>query len=292
MNYAYCMCVLIYTQWTYIYYVNTLLSWMWLIVWRHYFLFISSCSGISWVLWFNDCTLSLADLCNVIMLSTVNAWFSAGVCCQVVTVSYLRLSTSPVVYTSNRETVSAIPLGAVLTFTVHFHDSTGETLHSHNSVLSFSTNRWPNQSHLHDSWSFECNTYIVHALQTKTTPQNLDTYYAKSNFTWCLDINVWTHPPYNDTIPPPLNQVSLTRPAVLILTAVWCHIAEGGATGVDWQPCIAIVSVLSGYAVLRFLRSCNVNNVSVFGCTTEHKSLHFLPSSELLRTLWAPHLWD
>ncbi|XP_056100665.1 nuclear pore membrane glycoprotein 210 [Rhinichthys klamathensis goyatoka] len=60
---------------------------------------------------------------------------------KVVTVSYLRLSTSPVMYTSNRETVSAIPLGAVLTFTVHFHDSTGETLHSHNSLLSFSTNR-------------------------------------------------------------------------------------------------------------------------------------------------------
>lgn len=60
---------------------------------------------------------------------------------KVVTVSYLRLSTSPVIYTSNREAVSAIPLGAVLTFSVHFHDSTGETLHSHNSVLSFSTNR-------------------------------------------------------------------------------------------------------------------------------------------------------
>uniref|UniRef100_A0A9J7XD15 Nucleoporin 210 n=1 Tax=Cyprinus carpio carpio TaxID=630221 RepID=A0A9J7XD15_CYPCA len=60
---------------------------------------------------------------------------------KVVTVSYLRLSTSPVMHTSNREAVSAIPLGAVLTFSVHFHDSTGETLHSHNSVLSFSTNR-------------------------------------------------------------------------------------------------------------------------------------------------------
>ncbi|XP_002667606.3 nuclear pore membrane glycoprotein 210 [Danio rerio] len=60
---------------------------------------------------------------------------------KVVPVSYLRLSTSPVIYTSNRETVSAIPLGAILTFTVHFHDSTGETLHSHNSMLSFSTNR-------------------------------------------------------------------------------------------------------------------------------------------------------
>ncbi|XP_056588435.1 nuclear pore membrane glycoprotein 210 [Triplophysa dalaica] len=60
---------------------------------------------------------------------------------KVVTVSYLRVSTSPVLYTSNRETLSAIPLGAVLTFTVHFHDSTGEILNSHNTLLTFSTNR-------------------------------------------------------------------------------------------------------------------------------------------------------
>lgn len=61
---------------------------------------------------------------------------------KVVTVSYLRVSTSsPVFYTSNKETLSAIPLGALLTFNVHFHDSTGETLNSHNSHLVFSTNR-------------------------------------------------------------------------------------------------------------------------------------------------------
>ncbi|XP_060793096.1 nuclear pore membrane glycoprotein 210 [Neoarius graeffei] len=60
---------------------------------------------------------------------------------KVVTVSYLRLSTSPVFYTSNREVLSAVPLGSVLTFTVHFHDSSGEALHSHNSQLVFSTNR-------------------------------------------------------------------------------------------------------------------------------------------------------
>ncbi|XP_051517594.1 nuclear pore membrane glycoprotein 210-like [Myxocyprinus asiaticus] len=60
---------------------------------------------------------------------------------KVVTVSYLRLSTSPVLYTTNRDTVSAIPLGAILTFTVHFHDNTGAMLHSHNSLLTFSINR-------------------------------------------------------------------------------------------------------------------------------------------------------
>ncbi len=73
--------------------------------------------------------------------------------------------------------------------------------------------------------------------------------------------SMWTQPPYNNINPPtphfliPFNQVSLTRPAVLILTAVWRHISEGRATGVDWQPCIAIVSALSGYAVLHFLRA-------------------------------------
>ncbi len=53
----------------------------------------------------------------------------------------------------------------------------------------------------------------------------------------------------------PLNQVSLTRLAVLTLTAVWRHISEGGVTGFDWQPCVAIVFTLSGYAVLYFLRA-------------------------------------
>ncbi|XP_076874918.1 nuclear pore membrane glycoprotein 210 [Brachyhypopomus gauderio] len=60
---------------------------------------------------------------------------------KVVTVSYLRLSTGPVLSTASRETLAAVPLGAVLTFTAHVHDSSGEALHSHNSQLAFSTNR-------------------------------------------------------------------------------------------------------------------------------------------------------
>ncbi|TRY98562.1 hypothetical protein DNTS_005269, partial [Danionella cerebrum] len=60
---------------------------------------------------------------------------------KVVTVAYLRLSTSPTFYTSDREPVSSIPLGAVLTFSVHFHDGTGETIHSHSSSLGFSSSR-------------------------------------------------------------------------------------------------------------------------------------------------------
>uniref|UniRef100_A0A8C4EC26 Nucleoporin 210 n=1 Tax=Dicentrarchus labrax TaxID=13489 RepID=A0A8C4EC26_DICLA len=60
---------------------------------------------------------------------------------KVVPVSYLRFSTSPVLYTHTRESLKAFPLGTVLTFTVHFHASTGEALHSSNSHLTFSTNR-------------------------------------------------------------------------------------------------------------------------------------------------------
>ncbi|XP_044066781.1 nuclear pore membrane glycoprotein 210 isoform X1 [Siniperca chuatsi] len=60
---------------------------------------------------------------------------------KVVPVSYVRFSTSPVLYTHTRESLKAFPLGTVLTFTVHFHASTGEALHSSNSQLTFSTNR-------------------------------------------------------------------------------------------------------------------------------------------------------
>uniref|UniRef100_A0A4W6ESR0 Nucleoporin 210 n=1 Tax=Lates calcarifer TaxID=8187 RepID=A0A4W6ESR0_LATCA len=60
---------------------------------------------------------------------------------KVVPVSYVRFSTSPVLYTQTRESLKAFPLGIVLTFSVHFHASTGEALQSSNSHLTFSTNR-------------------------------------------------------------------------------------------------------------------------------------------------------
>ncbi|XP_017265231.1 nuclear pore membrane glycoprotein 210 isoform X2 [Kryptolebias marmoratus] len=60
---------------------------------------------------------------------------------KVVPVSYVRFSTRPVLHTSTREGLAAFPLGVLLTFTVHFHASTGEALHSSNAHLTFSTNR-------------------------------------------------------------------------------------------------------------------------------------------------------
>ncbi|XP_051914463.1 nuclear pore membrane glycoprotein 210-like isoform X2 [Hippocampus zosterae] len=60
---------------------------------------------------------------------------------KVVPVSYVRFSTSPALHTYTKESLKAFPLGIVLTFTVYFHTSTGQVLHSSNSRLTFSTNR-------------------------------------------------------------------------------------------------------------------------------------------------------
>nr|XP_045008482.1 nuclear pore membrane glycoprotein 210 [Jaculus jaculus] len=56
-------------------------------------------------------------------------------------VSYLRISMSPVLHTQQREALEALPLGMTMTFTVHFHDNSGDVFHAHNSVLNFATNR-------------------------------------------------------------------------------------------------------------------------------------------------------
>ncbi|KAK2534436.1 Nup210 [Columba livia] len=60
---------------------------------------------------------------------------------KVYPISYLRISMSPVLHTQSKEALLALPLGVTLTFTVHFHDNSGDTFHSHNSVLNFATNR-------------------------------------------------------------------------------------------------------------------------------------------------------
>ncbi|XP_075407010.1 nuclear pore membrane glycoprotein 210 [Tenrec ecaudatus] len=60
---------------------------------------------------------------------------------KVTPVSYLRLSVSPILHTHNQETLPALPLGVTMTFTVHFHDNSGDIFHAHNSVLNFATNR-------------------------------------------------------------------------------------------------------------------------------------------------------
>ncbi|XP_054431060.1 nuclear pore membrane glycoprotein 210 [Pteronotus mesoamericanus] len=56
-------------------------------------------------------------------------------------VSYLRISMSPTLHTQNKEALMALPLGMTATFTVHFHDNSGDVFHAHNSILNFATNR-------------------------------------------------------------------------------------------------------------------------------------------------------
>ncbi|XP_062969977.1 nuclear pore membrane glycoprotein 210 [Cynocephalus volans] len=56
-------------------------------------------------------------------------------------VSYLRISMSPALHTQSKEALAALPLGMTITFTVHFHDNSGDIFHTHNSVLNFATNR-------------------------------------------------------------------------------------------------------------------------------------------------------
>ncbi|XP_070261983.1 nuclear pore membrane glycoprotein 210 [Myotis yumanensis] len=60
---------------------------------------------------------------------------------KVAPVSYLRISLSPALHTRNNEALAALPLGMTVTFTVHFHDNSGDIFHAHNSILNFATNR-------------------------------------------------------------------------------------------------------------------------------------------------------
>ncbi|XP_072928260.1 nuclear pore membrane glycoprotein 210 [Hemitrygon akajei] len=59
---------------------------------------------------------------------------------KVAPVSYLRISTGPVIHTLN-EFALAIPVGITLTLTVHFHDSSGDLFHAQNTMINFAMNR-------------------------------------------------------------------------------------------------------------------------------------------------------
>ncbi len=91
----------------------------------------------------------------------------------------------------------------------------------------------------------------------------------------------------------PLNQVSLTRPGLpfWLSDSGTSHCLGPGHGG--WLTALHCYSFhpYRLYAVLHFLRaraavmSRKQSPSSVFRCKTKHKSLHFLPTSELLRTL-------
>ncbi|XP_043563927.1 nuclear pore membrane glycoprotein 210 [Chiloscyllium plagiosum] len=60
---------------------------------------------------------------------------------KVAPVSYLRIHTSPVIHTFNKELPSAIPVGITLTLTVHFHDHSGDIFHAQNTIINYAMNR-------------------------------------------------------------------------------------------------------------------------------------------------------
>ncbi|XP_074836605.1 nuclear pore membrane glycoprotein 210-like isoform X2 [Carettochelys insculpta] len=69
----------------------------------------------------------------------VNQTIITGV--RVAPVSYLRISTSPQLYTTSSTSLMAFPLGMALTLTVQFYDNTGEKFHAQNTQLYLALNR-------------------------------------------------------------------------------------------------------------------------------------------------------
>ncbi|XP_067395378.1 nuclear pore membrane glycoprotein 210-like [Emydura macquarii macquarii] len=69
----------------------------------------------------------------------VNQTIITGV--RVAPVSYLRISTSPQLYTAGSPALMAFPLGMALTLTVQFYDNIGENFHAQNTQLYLALNR-------------------------------------------------------------------------------------------------------------------------------------------------------
>uniref|UniRef100_A0A8C4Y7J6 Nucleoporin 210 like n=1 Tax=Gopherus evgoodei TaxID=1825980 RepID=A0A8C4Y7J6_9SAUR len=70
----------------------------------------------------------------------VNQTVITGV--RVAPVSYLRISTSPQLYTVRGTSLMAFPLGMALTLTVQFYDNIGEKFHAQNTQLYLALNRY------------------------------------------------------------------------------------------------------------------------------------------------------
>uniref|UniRef100_A0A8C6Z3F6 BIG2 domain-containing protein n=1 Tax=Nothoprocta perdicaria TaxID=30464 RepID=A0A8C6Z3F6_NOTPE len=70
----------------------------------------------------------------------INQTFITGV--QVAPVTYLRISVSPKLYTSNSVPLHALPLGMSLTLTVQFYNNIGEKFHAQNTQLYLALNRY------------------------------------------------------------------------------------------------------------------------------------------------------
>ncbi len=163
----------------------------------------------------------------------------------------------------------------------------------------------------------------MHANKQLVNSKNMSlkgTYYAKSLHGWSIAVigqnalqlwldrccgSVWTQSTLQWTkSPTPHFLIPLTKSVSLGLPfwfscSVTSHCIGPGHGG--WFTALHCYSFRPQrlYAVLHFLRdraavtstmSHKQSRCSVFGCKTEHKSLHFLPTSELLRMLWVMHL--
>ncbi|XP_078278924.1 nuclear pore membrane glycoprotein 210-like [Rhinoraja longicauda] len=60
---------------------------------------------------------------------------------RVAPVAYLSIVTSPMLYITKNEELTALPLGMTLTFTVNFYDLSGDQFHTHNTDLYLALNR-------------------------------------------------------------------------------------------------------------------------------------------------------
>ncbi|XP_032901430.1 nuclear pore membrane glycoprotein 210-like [Amblyraja radiata] len=60
---------------------------------------------------------------------------------RVAPVAYLSIVTSPMLYITKNEELTALPLGMTLTFTVNFYDLSGDQFHAHNTELYLALNR-------------------------------------------------------------------------------------------------------------------------------------------------------
>ncbi|XP_014445955.1 nuclear pore membrane glycoprotein 210 [Tupaia chinensis] len=124
---------------------------------------------------------------------------------KVAPVSYVRISMSPVLHTQNKEVLAALPLGMTITFTVHFHDNSGDIFHAHNSALNFATNR---DDFVQIGKGLTNNTCVVRTVSVGLTL-----------------LRVWDaeHPGLSDFVPlPVLHAIAPELPGTVVVGDVLC----------------------------------------------------------------------
>ncbi|XP_021565485.1 nuclear pore membrane glycoprotein 210 [Carlito syrichta] len=162
-------------------------------------------------------------------------------------VSYLRVSMSPILHTHSKDALVALPLGMTVTFTVHFHDNSGDIFHAHSSVLEFATNR---DDFVQVGQGPTNNTYVVRTVSAGLTL-----------------LSVWDveHPGLSDFVPlPVLQAISPELSAVVVgdvlcLATVWTSLEELSGTWSSSTSSILHVDPKTGEAVAQDMGSVTVH---------------------------------